>query len=30
MNRRNGFYSMVERIKAIAAQSAGAAAEQAH
>lgn len=30
MNRRNGFYSMVERIKAIAAQTAGAAAEQAH
>lgn len=31
MNRRNGFYSMVERIKAIAAQTAGApAAERAH
>lgn len=31
MNRRNGFYSMVERIKAIAAQAAGApAAERAH
>ena len=31
MNRRNGFYSMVERIKAMAAEAAAApAAEQAH